>query len=156
MNADIVSMCVEESCGVSTPRHLVKWWDGSVGDGQRLLLQAFEEERKEVADVDEDEDVTKEMKWMIPLLHSVAEDEEVEGIRFNRFGRVWIHLKKRFHKHSKDSNMKSTVMVDREEMETICEVVETVQGQTRRRWWKISAAVAVASALVGFFWGRKK
>lgn len=155
MNADIVSMCVEESCGVSTPRHLVKWWDGSVDDGQRLLLQAFEEEEKEDADEDQDQDVNveKEMKWMIPLLHSVAEDEEVEGIRFHHFGRVWLHLKKRFHNHS---NMKSTVMADREEMETICEVIETVQGQTRRRWWKISAAVAVASALVGFFWGRKK
>ena len=143
MNPLVLSHCVYHEDQVATPRERIRWWDGSLNEYIKAVSTMWDDDR-----------ITHLTQCKSMLLQGTSEigvgDWNVAGICFEWDGKPLLHLKKRVH-----SSEASTVLIDLEEMESMCELADLFERTTRRRWWKITAMMATASALVGWWWGRR-
>lgn len=137
----ILSHCIDHEDQVANPRYLIHY--GSMKECSEAVQVMFQDDR------------TKHLSLSKTiLLHHLAEigvDEwSVAGLCFEINGTPLLHLKN--HMHAPDA---STVLIDLDEMENICEFAQLFEHSTTRRWWKITALIATASAMAGWLWGRR-
>lgn len=152
MNPVVLSHCVYHEDQVATPRERIRWWDGSMNEYSKAVSSLFEE----IENVENHSTIYHLVQCKTMLLQRTHASEigvgdwNVAGICFELNGKPLLHLKKRVH-----SSDASTVLIDLEEMESMCELADLFERTTTRRWWKITAMMATASALVGWWWGRR-
>lgn len=137
----ILAHCAYHEDHVDSPRDRIRWWDGSLEECVSSLQELFEQ----IGPVRSKEVLLRHLSE----LHCIS--PEIAGICIEQNGKILLHLKKRIH-----AGDATTILLDLEELNEMCEFAYDLERVVTRRWWKITAIVASASALAGWWWGRRR